>query len=74
MYSTDMHYGMERTEKLSTSVTSEEKSRFRVIAAERDMTMAELLRELVYDEIEAEGYETTRTPEGELRPADTTAD
>lgn len=65
---------MERTEKISTSVTEDEKSRFRVLAAERDMTMAELLRELAYDEIEAEGYETTRDPEGNLRPAAKTAD
>lgn len=52
---------MERTEKISTSVTKEEKGRFRVLAAEQDMTMAELLRELVYDEIES--------PEDEEGPA-----
>lgn len=65
---------MERTEKISTSVTEGEKSRFRVLAAERDMTMAELLRELVYDELEDEGYESTRGPEGNLRPASQTPD
>lgn len=65
---------MERTEKLSTSVTADEKGRFRVLAAERDMTMAELLRELAYDEIEAEGYETSREPEENLRSAASTAD
>lgn len=65
---------MERTEKISTSVTKDEKSRFRVLAAERDMAMAELLRELVYDKIEQEGYETSREQEENLRPASTTAD
>lgn len=58
---------MKRTEKLSTSVREDEKTRFRVLAAERDMSMAELLRELVYDEIEAAGYETTREAEGNLQ-------
>ena len=56
---------MERTEKISTSVTEGEKSRFRVLAAEQDMTMAELLRELVYDEIK--GDEQTPGAE-ELNP------
>lgn len=51
---------MKRTAKVSTSVTPDEKGDFRVLAAERDMDMAELLRELVYDELEAEGYETSR--------------
>lgn len=69
-----MPYDMERTEKLSTSVTEDEKRNFRVLAAECDMAMAELLRELVYDELEDEGYETTRGPEGDLRPAATNVD
>lgn len=60
---------MKRTEKVSTSLTEDEKSRFRVLAAQRDMSMAELLREIVYDEIEAEGYETTRSSEGNSAPA-----
>lgn len=64
---------MERTEKISTSVTEDEKSRFRVIAAKRDMSMAELLRELVYDELEKEDGGRTEEPEGNLRPAATTA-
>jgi hypothetical protein len=65
---------MKRTEKISTSVTEEEKGRFRVLAAQRDMSMAELLREIVYDEIEGEGYETTRSSEGNAPPAATTAE
>lgn len=60
---------MKRTEKVSTSLTEDEKRRFRILAAERDMDMAELLRELAYDEIESEGYETTRKQETNLRPA-----
>lgn len=55
---------MERTEKISTSVTKEEKSRFRVLAAQQDMTMAELLRELVYNEIDPEEEEDTTVTEG----------
>lgn len=65
---------MKRTEKISTSVTEEEKSRFRVLAAQRDMSMAELLREVVYDEIEAEGYETSRSSEGKPPSAAKTAE
>lgn len=68
MFDTCIHWSVKRTEKISTSVTEDEKSRFRVLAAERDMNMAELLRELVYDEIEEEGYDTTRETEGNLRP------
>lgn len=70
MANTAISSGMKRTEKISTSVTEDEKTRFRVLAAKRDMDMAELLRELVYDELEAEGSETTRGPEENLRPAD----
>lgn len=65
---------MKRTEKISTSVTEAEKKRFRILAAERDMNMAELLRELVYDEIEEQGYETSRGAEGDLPAGSTTAD
>jgi len=58
---------MERTERLSTNVTPEEKRAFRVAAAERDEEMAQLLRELVYEFLEEEGHETT----GNLNPAAT---
>jgi hypothetical protein len=62
---------MERTEKLATSVTPEEKSDFRVAAAERDMDMAELLRELAYDFLEGDGHETSRSERetGNRKPA-----
>lgn len=49
-----------RQEKLSTSVTADEKAAFRVVAAESNMTMAEKLRELVYDELEDHEYDTSR--------------
>jgi len=39
---------MKRTERIQTSVTPEVKRDFRVAAAENDMEMAELLRELVH--------------------------
>lgn len=68
MSNTVIYRDMKRTEKVSTSLTEDEKRRFRILAAERDMDMAELLRELVYDEIEREGYETTRNPGANLRP------
>jgi len=74
MYNTAEPLRVKRTEKVSTSVTEDEKSRFRVLAAEQDMSMAELLRGLVYDEIEDQGYETTRQPEGNVPPAATTSD
>lgn len=51
---------MKRSEKLSTSVTPDEQTAFRVAAAERDQQMAELLRDLVYDFLEEEGHETSR--------------
>ncbi|MFW6434813.1 MAG: hypothetical protein ACOCY1_00385 [Halovenus sp.] len=64
---------MKRTEKLSTSVTPEEQSKFRVEAAQRDQQMAELLRDLVYDFLEEEGHETSRegAQEGNQTPAAT---
>ncbi|WP_436925766.1 ribbon-helix-helix protein [Halosimplex amylolyticum] len=65
---------MERTEKLSTSVTEDEKSRFRVLAAERDMTMAELLRELVYEELQEEEHQKAVRTEGNPSPGATTTD
>lgn len=51
---------MKRTEKLSTSVTPDEKREFRVEAAERDQEMAELLREILYDWMEEQEIETSR--------------
>ncbi|WP_459192932.1 hypothetical protein [Halosimplex sp. J119] len=65
---------MERTEKISTSVTEDEKSRFRVLAAERDMTMAELLRELVYEEIEVDEHQKAVGAEGNSTPETTPTD
>lgn len=53
-----------RDEKLSTTVTPEEKQHFREIAAEDGMNMSQKLRELVYEEIEARGRSTTGEPEG----------
>ena len=43
---------MERTERLSTSVTEETKKKFRVRAAERGMNMSEYLRQIVLNDIE----------------------
>lgn len=49
---------MERSERLATSVTEDQKRKFRVLAAQRNMNMSELLYELVEDalsEAEREG-------------------
>ena len=54
---------MKRTEKLSTSVTPEEKSDFRVEAAKQDKDMADLLRSLAYDYLEEQEYSTSREDE-----------
>ncbi|QLG63051.1 plasmid mobilization protein [Halorarum salinum] len=43
---------MERTERLSTSVTEETKQRFRIRAAQKGMNMSEYLRELVLQDID----------------------
>lgn len=43
-----------RTEQIATRVDEATKKRFRVAAAERDMDMSELLRELVDDFLETE--------------------
>lgn len=64
-----------RTEKLSTTVTEGEKQSFREIAAADGMNMSQKLRELVYDELEARGRETTENPVGNaVRMTPETAD
>jgi hypothetical protein len=50
----------ERGEKLSTSVTDEEKLRFRRLAACNGENMSERLRKLVYRDLERHGLETSR--------------
>jgi len=42
-----------RTEKLSTTVTEDEKQAFREVAAADGMNMSQKLRALVYDELES---------------------
>jgi len=49
-----------RSDKLSTSVHESEKQDFRMLCASEGKQMGEKLRELVYDELEAQGYETSR--------------
>ena len=52
---------MERTERLQTSVTPDEKQQFQHIAIDRGYShTSELVRELVYDTLEEEGYPTSR--------------
>jgi len=53
-----------RNEKVSTSVTAEEKQAFRMLSAMKDEQMAETLRGLVYDELEKHGYTTSRQSGG----------
>jgi hypothetical protein len=50
----------EREEKLSTSVTDEEKLNFRRLAACNGENMSERLRALVYGDLERHGLETSR--------------
>jgi hypothetical protein len=48
----------DKTEKLGVGLTKEEKQRFRVEAAKRDMSMSELARRILLeelDEMDAEG-------------------
>jgi len=49
-----------RDEKLSTTVTDDEKSAFRVEAAKEDMNISQKLREIVYDYLEEQGESTSR--------------
>jgi len=51
---------MTRDKKIATTVTEEEKQEFRLLAAEHGMNMSQYLRELVYDDLEANGTETSR--------------
>jgi len=44
----------EKTEKLGVGLTKEEKQKFRVEAAKRDMSMSELARKILLDELELE--------------------
>jgi|GEM_PF-1263390 len=55
---------MKRTERIQTSVTPDVKREFRIAAAENDMEMAELLRELVHDYLD----ERAETDEGNPNP------
>jgi len=52
---------MQRDEKLSTSVTEDEKLNFRLLAAGSGMNMSQALRKLVYDELERHDIETSRS-------------
>jgi len=52
---------MKRDEKLSTSVTEDEKLNFRLLAAGSGMNMSQALRTLVYDELERHDIETSRS-------------
>lgn len=51
---------MERDQKLSTTVTESEKQDVRVRAAKQGKNMSQYLRDLVYDDLEDAGYETSR--------------
>lgn len=58
---------MDRSERLSTSVTEDTKQRFRVRAAEQGMTMSEYLRELVLEDV-GEDEEGNPSPRMEAAP------
>jgi hypothetical protein len=63
---------MQRTERIQTSLTPAEKQAWKVLAAKQGYeTPAAYLRDLVYDELEAEGIETSREDgdEGNPQPA-----
>jgi hypothetical protein len=68
--------GMKRTEKLTTSVTPEEKQHWKILAAELGYsTPADMLREVAYDHLEENEYETSREgEEGNPKAAAVTAD
>jgi len=52
---------MQRTERLQASVTPAEQEAFRQLAIEQGYsTGAELVRELIYDHLEDNGYQTSR--------------
>jgi len=53
----------DKTEKLGVGLTKEEKQKFRVEAAKRDMSMSELARKILLDELELE-----ETDEGNPNP------
>jgi plasmid stability protein len=58
----------EKTEKLGVGLTEDEKKRFRVEAAKRDMSMSELAREILLEGLEE------MDDEGNPNPPLTTAD
>lgn len=51
----------DRTERVATNVTPEMKRTLRVRAAQRDLTMAEYLREVIEQKLGDEGNATTAT-------------
>lgn len=48
----------DKTEKLAVGLTEEEKKRFRIEAAKRDMSMSELAREVLLTEVVDPSEET----------------
>lgn len=59
---------MERSEQLAAKVTPEQKRRFRIEAAKRDMDMSELLRHIVDEFLEEQ--ETESGNPTAVQPAD----
>lgn len=45
---------MERTERIATSVTPEQKRQIRIVAAERGQNMSELLYQLIEEELDGQ--------------------
>jgi len=61
---------MKRTERLQCNVTEKEQREFRKIAMERGYSHgSELVRELIYDFLEARDVETSRSEDAEGNPS-----
>jgi len=52
----------DKSEKLAVGLTEEEKQQFRVEAAKRGVSMSELAREVLLQEVLAEGNPSRMTP------------
>lgn len=57
-----VHMGT-RNQKLSTTLTEDEKQAVRVRAARQGKNMSQYIRDLIYDDLEESGHETSRQQE-----------
>jgi plasmid stability protein len=64
----------DKTEKLGVGLTEQEKARFRVEAAKRGMSMSELAREILLDEVIGDDEEGTDQGNPTTSPTMATAD